>query len=177
MKRIQFGLVMFICVAVLSAGCFKKSNEQAGLTGLENSTSEELAQLPQASSTSTQQTGVEVLPIEASPVTQSAAMGIPVTAPSTYSSTSAVESVSAPASTDKLSRDKEIQTALKNAGLYHGAIDGKIGPGTKKAIQAFQTSHGLKADGKVGPKTWAALEAFLSSSSTSSTAATASSQQ
>src|SRR2546423_10566764 len=36
-------------------------------------------------------------------------------------------------------------------------IDGKFGPGTQKAVQAFQTSKGLKADGIVGPKTWAAL--------------------
>jgi peptidoglycan hydrolase-like protein with peptidoglycan-binding domain len=55
----------------------------------------------------------------------------------------------------------EIQTALKNAAFYTGAIDGKVGPMTKKAIEAFQTANGLQADGKVGPKTWAALGKFL----------------
>ena len=30
---------------------------------------------------------------------------------------------------------QDIQQALKNAGLYNGSVDGKIGPGTKKAIQ------------------------------------------
>ena len=56
---------------------------------------------------------------------------------------------------------KEIQQALKNAGLYDGKVDGNIGPKTKKAIEAFQGQNGLKADGKVGRKTWKALSAYL----------------
>lgn len=55
----------------------------------------------------------------------------------------------------------EIQTALKNAGLYTGSIDGKIGPKSKKAIEDFQTANGLKVDGKVGIKTWEALSKYL----------------
>lgn len=55
----------------------------------------------------------------------------------------------------------EIQTALKNAGFYSGAVDGKIGPNTKKAITEFQKSQGLVADGKVGPKTWDLLSKYL----------------
>lgn len=55
----------------------------------------------------------------------------------------------------------EIQTALKKAGFYTGAIDGKIGPLTSKAIEEFQKANGLKADGKVGPKTWAVLNKYL----------------
>ena len=58
-------------------------------------------------------------------------------------------------------RNKDIQKALKNAGLYTGSVDGKLGPKTKKAIEEFQSSKGLKADGKVGPKTWAELEKYL----------------
>ncbi len=60
---------------------------------------------------------------------------------------------------------KEIQTALKNAGLYTGAVDGKIGPMTKKAIEEFQKVNNLKADGKVGPKTWELLRQHLISGS------------
>lgn len=56
---------------------------------------------------------------------------------------------------------KDIQAALKNAGYYTGNVDGKIGPMTKKAIEAFQEANGLKADGKVGPKTWNALSKYL----------------
>lgn len=61
----------------------------------------------------------------------------------------------------KQDRNKDIQKALKAAGFYTGAIDGKIGPRTKKAITDFQKAKGLKADGKVGPKTWAELEKYL----------------
>jgi len=56
---------------------------------------------------------------------------------------------------------KEIQTALKNAGYYDGAIDGKIGPRSQKAIEEFQKANGLTADGKVGPKTWSVLSQHL----------------
>jgi peptidoglycan hydrolase-like protein with peptidoglycan-binding domain len=59
------------------------------------------------------------------------------------------------------SRNRDIQTALKNAGFYAGAIDGKIGPKSKEAILNFQKANGLKVDGKIGPKTWAALEKYL----------------
>jgi peptidoglycan hydrolase-like protein with peptidoglycan-binding domain len=56
---------------------------------------------------------------------------------------------------------KNIQTALKNAGLYDGPIDGKVGPKTKKAIKEFQSSHSLVADGVVGKKTWKELSKYL----------------
>ena len=56
---------------------------------------------------------------------------------------------------------KQIQQALKNAGIYDGKVDGTLGPKTKKAIEAFQSQNGLKADGKVGRKTWKALSAYL----------------
>lgn len=56
---------------------------------------------------------------------------------------------------------QEIQTALKNANFYAGAIDGKKGPLTTKAIEDFQKANGLKVDGKVGPKTWEVLKTYL----------------
>jgi murein L,D-transpeptidase YcbB/YkuD len=58
----------------------------------------------------------------------------------------------------------EIQTALKNANVYSGEIDGKIGPQTKEAIREFQRVNGLQVDGKVGPKTWAVLSGYLNPS-------------
>ena len=48
---------------------------------------------------------------------------------------------------------KDIQIALKNAGVYDGPIDGKIGRTTKKAIKEFQKANGLRADGVVGKNT------------------------
>ena len=59
---------------------------------------------------------------------------------------------------------KDIQTALKNAGFYIGTVDGKLGPKSKKAVEAFQKANGLTADGKVGPKTWAAMSKYLNAS-------------
>jgi peptidoglycan hydrolase-like protein with peptidoglycan-binding domain len=60
----------------------------------------------------------------------------------------------------RLSR-KQIQRALKNAGFYTGAIDGKIGPQTKKAIKEFQKANGLKPDGFVGRRTREQLRKYL----------------
>ncbi len=57
--------------------------------------------------------------------------------------------------------NKDIQTALKNAGFYAGKIDGDIGSLTEKAVKEFQSKNNLKADGKVGPKTWAVLSQYL----------------
>ncbi|MDE1920568.1 MAG: peptidoglycan-binding protein [Candidatus Omnitrophica bacterium] len=68
---------------------------------------------------------------------------------------------SSAAAASRPSNSKQIQQALKNAGFYSGAIDGKIGPMTKRAVEAFQKKNGLKADGKVGPKTWQVLSGYL----------------
>lgn len=64
--------------------------------------------------------------------------------------------------------DKEIQQALKNAGLYEGKIDGKIGPKSKRAIEEFQAKNSLKVDGKVGPNTWRLLREYLNAGHDSS---------
>jgi peptidoglycan hydrolase-like protein with peptidoglycan-binding domain len=83
------------------------------------------------------------------------------------------EPMPAPSETkETLPSSKEIQTALKNAGLYEGAIDGKIGPKTQEAIKKFQQENNLKVDGKVGPKTWAVLKKYLTNTSTSETTQT-----
>ncbi|MFA5200112.1 MAG: peptidoglycan-binding domain-containing protein [Candidatus Omnitrophota bacterium] len=57
--------------------------------------------------------------------------------------------------------NKQIQTALKNAGYYQGNIDGKIGKNTRQAIKDFQKANDLTADGKVGKKTWSVLKEYL----------------
>ncbi|MFH1621683.1 MAG: peptidoglycan-binding domain-containing protein [Candidatus Omnitrophota bacterium] len=56
--------------------------------------------------------------------------------------------------------NKDIQTALKNAGLYKGEIDGKIGAKTRDAIMEFQKKNDLKVDGVVGKNTWELLSEF-----------------
>lgn len=55
---------------------------------------------------------------------------------------------------------EDVQAALKKAGYYEGAIDGKYGPVTKKAIQNFQNDSELNADGKIGPNTWDKLKKY-----------------
>ena len=55
----------------------------------------------------------------------------------------------------------QIQKALQGAGYYKGALDGKVGPGTRAAIKAFQADNGLTADGVCGRKTWAQLQSYL----------------
>jgi len=56
---------------------------------------------------------------------------------------------------------KDVQKALKNAGYYDGAIDGKIGAKSIKAIEEFQKDFDLKVDGVVGKKTWNQMKKFL----------------
>ena len=56
---------------------------------------------------------------------------------------------------------KDVQTALKNAGVYTGKIDGKAGAGTKAAIVEFQKQHHLASDGVLGKRTWKALKSYL----------------
>lgn len=60
---------------------------------------------------------------------------------------------------------REIQQALKNAGFYQGAVDGKMGAQTREAIKEFQRVHGLKDDGVAGKQTWAKLSAYADLSS------------
>ncbi len=67
---------------------------------------------------------------------------------------------------------RDIQTALKNAGYYTGAIDGKLGPKSMKAVEEFQRASGLTADGKVGPKTWSVLSKYLNASESNSVSET-----
>lgn len=52
---------------------------------------------------------------------------------------------------------RQIETALRQQGLYAGPIDGIFGGGTEAAVRAFQRRSGLAVDGIVGPGTWNAL--------------------
>ena len=52
---------------------------------------------------------------------------------------------------------KRLQTALKNAGYYKGAVDGQYYDQTYAAVKAFQRAAGLSVDGIAGRKTQNAL--------------------
>ncbi len=49
---------------------------------------------------------------------------------------------------------ERIQARLKELGHSRGPVDGDFGPGTERAVKAFQRAQDLTADGKVGKKTW-----------------------
>jgi len=54
-----------------------------------------------------------------------------------------------------------LQTALRRAGYYRGALDGLFGPQTWQAVVNFQVANGLIVDGIVGFATWSALNPYL----------------
>ena len=51
-----------------------------------------------------------------------------------------------------------LQQKLKALGFDPNGTDGNFGPGTRKAVIAFQQSKGLQADGIAGPATLAAVD-------------------
>ncbi|MBE5804690.1 MAG: hypothetical protein E7316_09285 [Clostridiales bacterium] len=52
---------------------------------------------------------------------------------------------------------RQLQERLQQLGYYTSAVDGQFGPGTRNAVIAFQSQHGLAADGIVGEGTKAVL--------------------
>ncbi len=56
---------------------------------------------------------------------------------------------------------RTVQAALKEAGYYNGALDGKVGRGTIAGITNFQKDQGIKADGIVGRQTWQHLQGYV----------------
>jgi peptidoglycan hydrolase-like protein with peptidoglycan-binding domain len=136
---VVFGLTTFI-------GCNKKKKEDAA--DLNGVTTENVVSVTDTSTQNADTTNS--VPVVVENVSAAASTDVP-------------EPAMAPAAADVSGKPtpKEIQQALKNAGIYDGKVDGNVGPKTKKAIEAFQTQNGLKADGKVGRKTWKALSAYL----------------
>ena len=147
-RSLMIGFVVALVLAPLTiVGCKGKVDKEAATVQTESTE----AQAP-----------VEDVVASQAPVTEPAAQQ--TVSQETIPPTAAVPTVAQSNKTvgqDSLSRNKEIQTALKAANVYTGSIDGKMGPKTKKAIVEFQKAHGLKADGKVGSKTWMELEKYL----------------
>ncbi|MDR3121680.1 MAG: peptidoglycan-binding protein [Clostridiales bacterium] len=52
---------------------------------------------------------------------------------------------------------RELQTLMKEKGIYEGPVNGKFGPLTEEAVMKFQESKGLEVDGVVGSETLAKL--------------------
>lgn len=146
MKSWKLGIFIFL-MAIIAFGCSKKAEEVPSVTGLdiEKGDKDLITQTI---------TSPEVEP-QAQPEVQ-APQPIQVEA-------KAIPPAQAPAAmpTGELDRNRQIQAALKDANLYFGEIDGKIGPMTRKAIEDFQRMKNLKVDGKVGPITWGELQKYL----------------
>jgi len=51
--------------------------------------------------------------------------------------------------TDKKTKGKKIQAALKVHGFYHDKIDGLIGKGTRASIAKYKAQNGMSANGKL----------------------------
>ncbi len=54
-----------------------------------------------------------------------------------------------------------VQELLTRAGHDIGAVDGKFGPKTQKAVEEFQKAHQLKVDGKIGYNTMKAMALYI----------------
>ena len=141
MKNLVLVLVVVFSLTTLIGCNKKKKDDAADLNGVSSDN------VVSVTDNSTQNADVPVV-VENAAATASTEVAEPAMA-------------STPADLTGKPTPKEIQQALKNAGIYDGKVDGNIGPKTKKAIEAFQTQNGLKADGKVGRKTWKALSAYL----------------
>jgi len=134
LKVISLGMLLFLC------GCAKKSEPP-----------------PVHTEANPLETTVEIpSPVKETVPAVPAASAMPGTTLSGQEPVAASEELAMAKPTPE-----NIQRALKNAGLYHGKIDGTVGPKTKRAIEAFQKENGLAIDGKVGPKTWEKLKTSL----------------
>lgn len=146
MKKMLVVLAVLLSVAIVSfclTGCVRKKTEEIPTAEMQSQSMDQQAQLNSEALTA------KALP--AVPAAEPQAVTAPQTAQPVVTEASAVSNSSA----------EEIQTALKNAGYYSGAIDGKLGPKSQKAIEDFQRDNSLVVDGKVGAKTWIKLQAYL----------------
>ena len=52
------------------------------------------------------------------------------------------------------SRGRDVEALQRALGFTGGAIDGRFGLNTQKAVKNYQSRHNLAVDGSVGPATW-----------------------
>lgn len=154
MKKFWFTVLVAVAMAGFS-GCGNKPKESALSEAFEEATS--------GSESATNQEQFLIYENEGGSPTAEQSVGEQAV---TSETTATVPAEQAAIAVDKPT-DQQIQQALKNAGLYDGAIDGKIGPMTKKAIRKFQIQNDLTVDGKVGKKTWIKLAPYLNAAAVS----------
>jgi peptidoglycan hydrolase-like protein with peptidoglycan-binding domain len=150
MHAVRF--LMLAGLIVTATGCAGKLGGRSSMARLQsqvNMLDERVTQLERSSFSSA----------GASTDTSAGAWAMPAEPAPTPSITPAPSSVKISSGGAKPSTS-EIQQALKNAGFYQGAVDGKLGPVTRQAISEFQRVNGLTPDGVVGRQTWSKLSAY-----------------
>lgn len=60
---------------------------------------------------------------------------------------------------------RQVQTALKQQGLYHSRVDGRWGPMTEHGVRAYQEKNGLPVTGHLDQATLSAMNIGGTSSS------------
>ena len=148
MKNLVLGLVVVFALTSF-IGCNKKKKDDT--TDLNGVTTENVVSVTDTSTQNTDMSNSVPVVVENAAPTATSDVTEPAMAP-------------APEDVTSKPTNKQIQQALKNAGVYDGKVDGNVGPKTKKAIEAFQSQNDLKADGKVGRKTWKILSSYLNKS-------------
>lgn len=63
----------------------------------------------------------------------------------------------------KMGITPDLQRRLQILGYYSGAVDGKMGSGSERAILNFQADNGLRADGEAKDKTWDKIDQVINS--------------
>jgi hypothetical protein len=59
---------------------------------------------------------------------------------------------------NRLSLAAQVQQQLAAVGYYHGAIDGIVGEGTRRAIRNYERDNGLPVDGQIDDRLLAAMD-------------------
>jgi hypothetical protein len=59
---------------------------------------------------------------------------------------------------DQASLEARVQEQLSQAGYYHGAIDGIVGEGTRRAIRSYERANGLRVDGQIDDQLLASMD-------------------
>ena len=149
-------VLALVAVAALTSGCagVRTRQELARLQSQVGLLDERLTQLERSGAGSGGFTGGSF-----SEPGMDAGATVTSAAPATKPSAAKRADTSSAASATKPTT-RQVQQALKNAGFYQGAVDGKSGPMTKDAVKEFQRVHGLVDDGVVGKQTWAKLKAY-----------------
>lgn len=150
-------VVAGVALAALLSGCATSRQNVARLQSQLTMLDDRVTQLERSSVG-----GMAAAPISGGATEFGASSSITVPARTTGSSKTEKSSTTS----SSKGTTREIQQALKNAGFYQGAIDGKLGPQTRAAIREFQRVHGLTDDGVVGRQTWGKLRAYLDMSGT-----------